>query len=485
MTLSDEFLRYVRLPFLLFVGLVLAAALSGGSNRGDIMIVMVVRLVAVSCLGAAILLMPYDKLRAVRIPLAILAALAAWMAIQLVPLPPSIWTALPGRERLAAAATAAGMPQPWMPISIVRMRTLESLLALLPPAAALVMVAWLPRRTWLVQAGMLAVVGVASGLLALVQLAGPLESQWYIYANSQKGGAAGFFANRNHQVAFLACMFPLLAAISMQALRRGKRGGVAALSSLAVMLFFLPLIFITGSRAGLVLAPAALAATALLVWPLIRGARWPRWWRFAAAGGALVVAAATTAILLSARSLSLQRWFATNIGEEQRVLVVEPIIRLIRQNLPFGTGFGTFDPAFRAIEPYAQLFRTYLNHAHSDPLEFLSDGGLPAGLILLAFLIWWGKSTFFIWFRVRDGEIARAATIATALLMLASLVDYPLRTPLAATLFAILIAWMARAVSEAHPDDSVDTSRHLGRVLRRQDGREQVRRTTRLTRTSH
>ena len=55
-----------------------------------------------------------------RVPLILLGALAALMAIQLIPLPPGIWTALPGRERYLEAAAAIGIPQPWRPISLTR-----------------------------------------------------------------------------------------------------------------------------------------------------------------------------------------------------------------------------------------------------------------------------------------------------------------------------------------------------------------------------
>jgi hypothetical protein len=443
----------VRLPFMLLIGLLLAAALSGGSNRGDILAVMLVRLAAVLCLGVAIARLPRGQLRDITLPLSLLAALAIWIVLQCVPLPPAIWTVLPGRKRLAETALAIGIAQPWMSISIVPLRTLNSLLSLLAPAAALVLVAWLPRATWGIQMRILVGVGLVSGILAIIQLSGPIDSHWYLYDVRQKGGAVGLFANRNHQAALLAIMFPMLAVIGLRAARASKGGLAVLLSSVAIGVFLLPLIFITGSRGGLLLSAASLVATAALVLPRLLTLRIPRWWFAAGAAGLVVMAAGLAVILLSDRSLAMQRLTATDVGEEQRVLVIAPVLQLITDNLPVGTGFGTFDPAFRAAEPYSQLYRTYLNHAHSDPLEFLSDGGVPAGLILLVFLLWWGRTSLVIWMRSKAGDVARMASIGTALLMLASLVDYPLRTPLAATVFAILVGWMAKA---AYGADMVD-----------------------------
>lgn len=458
---NDPFAKATRLPLVLLIILMLSAALSGGSNRGDVLLVLLVRLAAVVSLGVAMARLPCKLLRDVKTPLVLLAVLAVWMLLQLVPLPPAIWTALPGRERLAATAGAIGTSQPWMSVSIVPIRTLNSLLSLLVPAAALVMVAWLPRSTWAIQIRILVGIGLVSALLALVQMSGSVDSIWYLYDVRQKGGAVGLFANRNHQAVLLACMFPMLALIGMQMTQVRGRGMAWVLSCAAIAIFLLSLILITGSRAGLLVSGVSLVATAALIWPAVRRSTIPRWGLAAAGAAIVIVGTGFAAILFGSRSLALQRLTETDVGEEQRVLVVEPVLQLIRENLPIGTGYGTFDPAFRAIEPYSQLFRTYLNHAHSDPLEFLSDGGVPGGLILLAFLLWWAKTTLSIWLRPRIGNAARTASIVTALLMLASLVDYPLRTPLAAIIFAILIGWMAKAAAdgEAVDGNTVDSEK--------------------------
>ena len=51
-----------------------------------------------------------------KVPAMLLAMAIALVGLQLVPLPPALWTALPGREGLATAAQLAGFPQPWRPL---------------------------------------------------------------------------------------------------------------------------------------------------------------------------------------------------------------------------------------------------------------------------------------------------------------------------------------------------------------------------------
>ena len=87
--------------------------------------------------------------------------------------------------------------------------------------------------------------------------------------------------------------------------------------------------------------------------------------------------------------------------------------------------------------------RTYVNHAHNDYLELALEGGMPAILLMIAFLAWWSLRAFAIWRSPNAAELGRAACIASAAILLHSLVDYPLRTAAIATIFAMALALMA------------------------------------------
>ncbi|MBW7449480.1 hypothetical protein C0101_015670, partial [Staphylococcus aureus] len=53
-------------------------------------------------------------------PVVIILTLALLLVfLQLLPLPPGLWEALPGRQPFMQAAAVSGQPQPWRPLAIV------------------------------------------------------------------------------------------------------------------------------------------------------------------------------------------------------------------------------------------------------------------------------------------------------------------------------------------------------------------------------
>jgi hypothetical protein len=69
--------------------------------------------------------------------LAFCAALVGIPLVQVVPLPPVIWTMLPNRQAVMEAFELVGGDLPWMPISVSPEATWLSALSLIPPIAVL------------------------------------------------------------------------------------------------------------------------------------------------------------------------------------------------------------------------------------------------------------------------------------------------------------------------------------------------------------
>jgi hypothetical protein len=117
-------------------------------------------------------------------------------------------------------------------------------------------------------------------------------------------------------------------------------------------------------------------------------------------------------------------------------------------NLPFGSGFGTFVPVYDKFAPRTLLADTYVNRAHNDWLELWLTGGAPAIILAFGFLLWFGVTAFRLWngrqpnTPILDLALAQAASIVIVLLLLHSVVDYPLRTPALSVLFAIACGFM-------------------------------------------
>ena len=423
------------------VFLVLAVALFGGASRADEAAQLPVRLAAIGVLAAS--LWPHGPAALRRnLHLVLFAsACAALPLVQLVPLPPAIWAGLPGHALYAQVAEATGTTG-WRPMSLTPDLTVNALLALLVPASALVAALHLDANGRKIVAIAFVAAGLLSALLGLAQLGVPGD-QLRLFANTSENAPVGLFANRNHQAALLACTFPLSAAVVPA--RAGGRGRlvVAGLLALAALLVS-AVLFLTASRMGAVLWVGGVLGAG---WTLrARG-----WLRRPASPAALAAwCAGVVAVILAAGvvlldSEMLERFRAEDIAADTRGAALPSLLVTARAFFPAGAGFGAFDSVYRQFEPDALLSTIYLNQAHNEPLQLAIEGGLPALVLLLVFVAWWARTAWRLG-RSRQRGLPRAAIVVTALLMVSSLVDYPLRTPLLAALFVVCCAVMATAV---------------------------------------
>jgi O-antigen ligase len=382
--------------------------------------------------------------------------------LQLVPLPPSFWTGLPAREPVVAMGQALGMDDLWRPLSLSPAKTWNALFALVVPAAALALFAIQEpegqRQIWPV----ILLMVLLSALLGVLQIT---TGAFYFHAFSPTGYASGLFANRNHQGVVLATML-LVAAWLFAAIRPRQRGaGMKGLLALGPLIFLVPMVFLAGSRAGLICAAIGLLlamgliAQAPLVPQTFAFGKRIRLSRTALLGGiGLVLAALATLVILSSRALALDRLFDDGALEDLRWQVFPVLREMTGDLLVWGAGFGSFEYVYRIYEPITLLGPKYLNNAHNDWLQFVIEGGLPALLILAAAVAAFVVRGLAAW-RAEAGELRRRRLMAVGVLLLlavASLVDYPVRVPsvmvLAALAFATL--WVEREpMSAAHPDE--------------------------------
>lgn len=106
----------------------------------------------------------------------------------------------------------------------------------------------------------------------------------------------------------------------------------------------------------------------------------------------------------------------------------------------------------------------FVNHAHSDPLEWVLETGLLGTLLLGALILWWVTRAVRLWRAKQPDLIALAATIASGAILAHSLVDYPLRDAAIQAVFAISLAFMAEPRS--HSGGSRSRSRGQDRAPR-------------------
>lgn len=450
----------------LLAAFIVSCALFGGSSRPDNVTLLVIRPLAVIYMIVVIALPGRRYWRGLGWPTGLLAAFGAVIAVQLVPLPPVLWTVLPGHARFTEAALALGVPQPWRPISVSPDMTFNALLALLIPLAVLVGSAGLEPRQRVRLIPVLLVAMIASAVLGIAQMAGSSSSPLYFFRYTNRDLPVGLFANRNHQAVFLAMAFPLLRAWSVLSSTTFPNPRVRGWLSGASALLILPVVLASGSRSGAVLAFVALCAAmvvAPLDWKVILtpatdsakhsdGKRRVNRHRLLVAAVFVVVIGVAGSAIFLGRALSITRIGELDQAEaDLRIRFLPIVLSITRDFFPFGTGFGTFDPMFRLYEPFWALKPTFFNHAHNDLLELVMTGGLPALIImivLLGFIVSCIRNVVRTGWRQRSTIAIKSGAVLLGIALAASLTDYPLRTPGMGMVFALALIWLALPIED-------------------------------------
>ncbi len=430
--------RIVRLSVIpLYLALCL---ILGGSVRG-IWANAVLQLLALPIIAVALSVDGETATpRPVRQLLAICAAALVLILIQLIPLPPAIWTQLPGRGDIVDGFRMLGQPLPWLPISLSSHATLSSVLWLLPASAVLLAVI----RFQSVRAGWLAVTVIAVTIMAIgigaLQTASgdPRTSPWYFYDIANFGSATGFFANVNHMASLLLVCIPFLAALLVSTRKRYKTGrrasGLTALFAGGGVLVIIGVVM-NGSLAGLGLAVPVLAASALVGFELK-----PRIWHMGVLG---ILTIAGAALVFSSSFDNNLVGMEAQRAPDSRYGSFKTGLTAASDHLPLGSGLGSFVEIYRTYEDPTQVTQTYMNHVHSDYIELALETGVPGVALILVFLAWWIARAAAIWRSPEAMPFARAATIASGAILAHSLVDYPLRTAAIAAVFAMCLGLMA------------------------------------------
>lgn len=455
----------------LFLGavaaIVVACLLGGGSSRPDVLSLLYLRPVIIVAIGAMLYLRGSEiEWRAVHTPLVLLGLMALLMGIQLVPLPPELWAASPGHGRLARELASVGMAQEWRPLSLAPDYTFNSLVALLVPAAAIIAASGLRQyeRTWI--PFVLAGIGIFSALWGTLQLTTGIG---YVYQYADDTLPIGLFTNRNHQAALLAICLPALRICALHPRTNSGQQLFQSVLCAGTGLYLILSIILTGSRSGLLMGIIGLIAAAAIGWGSTNGRdeaadvrratttrRKQRNLRLAIVAGITALVVGLGAVTyLSGRGASFNRLQQFNtIADDQRITYAPITLQLTRDFFPTGIGFGAFDRVYRMNEPDWALHQSYFNHAHNDLIELAMTGGLVALLLLAALLLWVAYAAI----TARRAALAippaathasRFAIAAIIILLLGSLSDYPLRTPVLAMIMGFAGALLAIGVDIA------------------------------------
>ena len=382
----------------------------------------------------------------------LIAALVAGVPLlQLLPLPPFIWHALPGRELEREALALIGAQDNWRNWSLAPSRTLSALLSLAPPLLLLVMTSALGRSGRMALIRCIALMAVATLVLGALQLSGGDASPAHLYGVTEPM-LVGFQANHNSTadvllIALMTGPILLLDLVDRRIISRNP-GLVLGIVGAAIALLVFGVV-LTASRMGILLLPIPVLASLWILRPWIKVS-----WRRLAFGLGGALALALLGLLLARDNPVLSAIIARfDFGQELRPQLWRDGFYVAQKYFPFGVGMGDFVPALIADERLEVVWPSLPNRAHNDFLELACEAGIVGLAALSAISI---ILTRALW-RTLRGQPGQSFTLAIfagaglAILALHSLVDYPFRSMALACLGAVCAGLLLTPRLEGEP----------------------------------
>jgi hypothetical protein len=432
---------------------------TGGASRFDAIQIVPLRSLSALFLVWSLFFLSKEWLKAERALIILFACFALMVMLQLVPLPSRIWQSLMGRTGILQLDTALGLEGIWRPLTLTPMRSWNVLGSLVVPAAGLLL-AIAVRASSLTLLRIVAGVGVVNALFGLLQIVTGRSSVLYYYEVTNRGGAVGVFANENHAAVFAACSMLVVTLLGLKAHK--ERSAVWERLIYPSAFFLILLVALTGgSRAGFVavMGTVLVSMTMLALFPRppkgIRAqqkvGRWfDQYPRLILAIPVFFVSLTAVAFLALDRTPAFRDILVINSFEDLRWSLWPVIIEMLEEHWALGTGFGSFEQVYHIYEPSALLMPSYVNQAHNDWAQFIVEGGALAGLLLTALVVWIVKAIKTMVFHRTQKVYAIFWMGIFAIVAAASLVDYPLRTPL----FQLVAVWLLLALSRDARDIS-------------------------------
>jgi len=366
--------------------------------------------------------------------------------LQLIPVPSSLWGALPGRELYAEALSKVfpdQMMEGFRQISLSPAATELGFYALLPGLAVMLTIGQLPTRYVMYCVYAFLFIAFVQASLALVQSATGVAGE-------------GTYANRNHLAGMLVMAMPL--ALGLLSSRIGKsrshagrkrassdiRGMVARISNVPGMnvvmllamtsvLFALGIIF-SRSRTGIAMMMLGLFLSALLFGRLM-GER-----KSIQISGVILIVVTTLAVEIGVAPV-VSRFGLDSAVDDARWSIFAQAYEGLMTFFPLGSGVGSFPDMFRRFQP--ESISGFVNHAHNGYLEYIFEGGIFALGIIASFVLIY----ILRWVAILRDEredafyyVQIGAGVSVLMLGLHELVDFNLHIPANNLYFAFIVA---------------------------------------------
>lgn len=403
--------------------------------------------------------------------LLLFAAAGALLLLELLPLPPFLWSLLPGRDWVAEGYAAMGSDLPWLPISLAPDGTLMALASLIVPLAMTLLIFTSTGYGRFYCVFVLFAVAVLSIFLGVLQrMQGP-DSLYYIYEITNRGGVVGFFANRNHLATLLLMTLPFVGALAVDPKRSSRstehddsRVGRLMITGCLALLLAVGVVIVSSAAGWFLLVPAIFGAAAVFV--RSEKGKVPR---ALVQTGLVVAAVCVIAAIVAPLQVSDLGDKLSGINPQHRNMSIRTTAGAALDYLPFGSGAQSFQLIYPHYEDAANASLEYMNHAHNDYVEVFLEHGIPGLVLIGAALVFWIRQAGRQWRQGKGDPLSRASFLAIGIVVAHSLVDYPSRTAAIAVMLAFSAALMVAPASDEVPA-------WQGRNKRRSRGKKSPRR---------
>lgn len=441
-----------KFPFLLLIAFLTVVFATGGSARNDAVQTVFLYPVSLAFLGCAMLTIQRHHIADNISLLCLIAAILALPALHLVALVPSLTesasdTAYFIFQSRSPIADVVATGTPLTPSSAGGWHSVQTLVI---PLTVTLLGIQIDKEKKFFILSFLIFLSTMSGLLGLLQSISSPTAPIYFYQVSNSGAAVGLFANRNHAATLLACLFPMLSAYASSDHISAGENRRQRLIAAGIGVILVPLILVTGSRSGLLMAVVGLVGAALIYRAPVKFQS-PMHGRITKTrdlrgflAAFVAIGLALTTFLLS-RAEAVERIFNQDVSESRaEFLLVSQ--KIFYDHFPWGVGPGTFVETYQFIEPTYLLDPSYLNRLHNDWAETALTFGAPGIIILFVGLLSYCRRSYRLWSisasSRRSLKLGRMASIALGIIGLASFSDYPLRTPIIMAVTAVLTLWL-------------------------------------------
>lgn len=434
----------------LIIYLLLSLVFGGAGREGRFAHAMLQSLAAFGLAVLAVSWPTQQKITAIRTPIALVLVLISIALLQSVPLPETVWPVLPGRGRLLDGFHSLGVTLGPMPLSLDVEATLSTISYAFPPLFVMVICLRIGlRRLKSVIPWFVSIFAVSIVVLGMVQVIYGSESGLYFYENTNVDLPVGTFANVNHFASFLLISMPFTVFLLRDVLKSRQKsdaeiGKLVAICGMIVMI--IAGIVAAGSLAVYLLSVPAGMVALIAIRRQVRD-------QLSMPARVAVIAVVLGTVSLVATSPLVYGLGAVDLsdGHLSRINIWSITVEAIEDHWPAGTGIGTYPSVIPLYEDPNFVTSTYLTRAHNEYLQALLElGALGAGVIGFV-LVWLSARIWGVWMTQGEGALVafkKIASISVLAIVVHSIVDFPLRTPVIAVYFAMFIAVISMSSSK-------------------------------------